>query len=180
MRQKDLWFESITTLNGGEDQALMGDSFLKEGISTGQHNSSLSRRGRGKITVVETYLSWHRILDLPLSWDVRWVHPAKHLKASDCLKHSTVSHKESMLSHSDSCFRFSVAKGKLQLSAVCQCSCFLLLCVKEQPTCQRCQRKRQWASGHGSAEAAAWHGQCVAQAARSGGANADTGERPRC
>ncbi|XP_035526904.1 acyl-CoA-binding domain-containing protein 5-B-like isoform X1 [Morone saxatilis] len=47
VRQKDLWFESNTTLNGGEDQVLMGDSYLKEGISTSQHNSSLSRRGRG-------------------------------------------------------------------------------------------------------------------------------------
>ncbi|XP_041659941.1 acyl-CoA-binding domain-containing protein 5A-like isoform X1 [Cheilinus undulatus] len=46
VRQKDLWFESNTTLNG-EDQALMGDSYFKEGISTSQHNSSLSRRGRG-------------------------------------------------------------------------------------------------------------------------------------
>ncbi|KAM9350140.1 acyl-CoA-binding domain-containing protein 5A-like [Symphorus nematophorus] len=47
VRQKDLWYESNTTLNGGEDQVLMGDSYLKEGISTSQHNSSLSRRGRG-------------------------------------------------------------------------------------------------------------------------------------
>uniref|UniRef100_UPI0037E75198 acyl-CoA-binding domain-containing protein 5A-like n=1 Tax=Semicossyphus pulcher TaxID=241346 RepID=UPI0037E75198 len=47
VRQKDLWFESSTTLNGGEDQVLMGDSYLQEGISTSQHNSSLSRRGRG-------------------------------------------------------------------------------------------------------------------------------------
>ncbi|XP_042354325.1 acyl-CoA-binding domain-containing protein 5A-like [Plectropomus leopardus] len=47
VRQRDLWFESSTTLNGGEDQALLGDSYLKDGISTSQHNSSLSRRGRG-------------------------------------------------------------------------------------------------------------------------------------
>ncbi|KAI3375243.1 hypothetical protein L3Q82_021739 [Scortum barcoo] len=47
VRQKDLWFESNTTLNGEEDQVLMGDSYLKEGISILQHNSSLSRRGRG-------------------------------------------------------------------------------------------------------------------------------------
>ncbi|KAE8291268.1 Acyl-CoA-binding domain-containing protein 5A [Larimichthys crocea] len=47
LRQRDLWFESNTTLNAGEDQALMGDSYFKEGISTSQHNSSLSRRGRG-------------------------------------------------------------------------------------------------------------------------------------
>ncbi|XP_054452412.1 acyl-CoA-binding domain-containing protein 5A-like isoform X2 [Anoplopoma fimbria] len=47
VRQRDLCFESNTTLKGGEDQVLMGDSYLKEGISTSQHNSSLSRRGRG-------------------------------------------------------------------------------------------------------------------------------------
>ncbi|XP_041805627.1 acyl-CoA-binding domain-containing protein 5-like isoform X1 [Chelmon rostratus] len=47
VRQKDLWFESNTSLNGGEDQALIRDSFQKEGISTSQHNSSLSRRSRG-------------------------------------------------------------------------------------------------------------------------------------
>ncbi|XP_070774819.1 acyl-CoA-binding domain-containing protein 5A-like [Enoplosus armatus] len=47
VRQKDLWFESNTTLNGGEDQVLMEDSCLREGISTSQHNSALSRRGRG-------------------------------------------------------------------------------------------------------------------------------------
>ncbi|XP_070700540.1 acyl-CoA-binding domain-containing protein 5A-like [Pempheris klunzingeri] len=40
VRQTDLWFESNTTLNGGDDQVL-GD-----GISTSQHNSCLSRRGR--------------------------------------------------------------------------------------------------------------------------------------
>ncbi|XP_026231270.1 acyl-CoA-binding domain-containing protein 5-like isoform X1 [Anabas testudineus] len=40
VKQKDLWFESSTTLNVGEDQALPG-------ISTSQHNSSLSRRGKG-------------------------------------------------------------------------------------------------------------------------------------
>nr|XP_046264655.1 acyl-CoA-binding domain-containing protein 5-B-like isoform X4 [Scatophagus argus] len=47
VRQKDLWFESSTTLNGVEDQVLLVDSCLKEGISTSQVNSSLSRRGRG-------------------------------------------------------------------------------------------------------------------------------------
>ncbi|XP_070831227.1 acyl-CoA-binding domain-containing protein 5A-like isoform X1 [Chaetodon trifascialis] len=46
VRQNDLWFESNTSLNGGEDQVLIGDSFQKEGISTSQRNSSLSRRGR--------------------------------------------------------------------------------------------------------------------------------------
>ncbi|XP_045901986.1 acyl-CoA-binding domain-containing protein 5A-like isoform X2 [Micropterus dolomieu] len=45
-RQRDLWFESNTTLNGGDDQVFMGDSYLREGISRSQHNSSLSRRGR--------------------------------------------------------------------------------------------------------------------------------------
>ncbi|XP_068557637.1 acyl-CoA-binding domain-containing protein 5A-like isoform X2 [Cebidichthys violaceus] len=40
-------FESNTTLKGGEDQVFMGVSYLKEGISASQHNSSLSRRGRG-------------------------------------------------------------------------------------------------------------------------------------
>ncbi|KAM6990657.1 acyl-CoA-binding domain-containing protein 5-B-like isoform 2-T2 [Tautogolabrus adspersus] len=48
VRQKDLWFESNTTLNGEEDQILMGDLYFKDGISTSQHNSSLSRRGRGE------------------------------------------------------------------------------------------------------------------------------------
>ncbi|XP_038574516.1 acyl-CoA-binding domain-containing protein 5-B-like isoform X2 [Micropterus salmoides] len=43
---RDLWFESNTTLNGGDDQVFMGDSYLREGISRSQHNSSLSRRGR--------------------------------------------------------------------------------------------------------------------------------------
>ncbi|XP_029310130.1 acyl-CoA-binding domain-containing protein 5-B-like isoform X2 [Cottoperca gobio] len=46
VRQRDLWFESNTTLNAGEDQVLMGDSYFKEGISS-CNNSSLSRRGRG-------------------------------------------------------------------------------------------------------------------------------------
>ncbi|XP_030260068.1 acyl-CoA-binding domain-containing protein 5A-like isoform X2 [Sparus aurata] len=50
VRQNDLWFESNSTLNGGEDQVLMGDSYLKEGISTSHHNSSLSRRGRGSLS----------------------------------------------------------------------------------------------------------------------------------
>lgn len=53
VRQKDLWFESNTTLNGGEDQVLMVDSYLKEGISTSQLDSSLSRRGRGETTVID-------------------------------------------------------------------------------------------------------------------------------
>ncbi|XP_034559890.1 acyl-CoA-binding domain-containing protein 5A-like isoform X2 [Notolabrus celidotus] len=46
-RQRDLWYESSTTLNDGEDQVLMGETYFKEGISTSQHSSSLSRRGRG-------------------------------------------------------------------------------------------------------------------------------------
>ncbi|XP_040910403.1 acyl-CoA-binding domain-containing protein 5-B isoform X2 [Toxotes jaculatrix] len=46
VNQKDLWFESSSTLNGGEDQVLTRDSYFKEGISTSQHNSSLSRRRR--------------------------------------------------------------------------------------------------------------------------------------
>lgn len=53
VRQKDLWFESNTTLNGGEDQLLMVDSYLKEGISTSQLDSSLSRRGRGETTLID-------------------------------------------------------------------------------------------------------------------------------
>lgn len=53
VRQKDLWFESNTTLIGGEDQVLMGDSYFREGISTSQHNSSLSRRGRGEAAVFD-------------------------------------------------------------------------------------------------------------------------------
>ncbi|XP_031176405.1 acyl-CoA-binding domain-containing protein 5-B-like isoform X2 [Sander lucioperca] len=47
VRQSDLWFESNTTPNRGEDQVLVGESYLKERISASQHNSSLSRRGRG-------------------------------------------------------------------------------------------------------------------------------------
>nr|XP_019962110.1 PREDICTED: acyl-CoA-binding domain-containing protein 5A-like isoform X1 [Paralichthys olivaceus] len=46
VKQNDLWFESNTTLNGGEDQAVIRDSYFKDGISTSQHSSSLSRRGR--------------------------------------------------------------------------------------------------------------------------------------
>ncbi|KAA8587422.1 hypothetical protein FQN60_016284 [Etheostoma spectabile] len=38
---------SNTTLNGGDDQVVLGESYLKEEISASQHNSSLSRRGRG-------------------------------------------------------------------------------------------------------------------------------------
>lgn len=44
VKQKDLWFESSTTLNGGQDQVLTE-------ISTSQHNSSLLRRGRGESTL---------------------------------------------------------------------------------------------------------------------------------
>ncbi|CAB1436690.1 unnamed protein product [Pleuronectes platessa] len=48
VKQNELWFESNTTLNGGEDQAVTRDSYFKDGISTkSQNNSSLSRRGRG-------------------------------------------------------------------------------------------------------------------------------------
>ncbi|XP_044224082.1 acyl-CoA-binding domain-containing protein 5-B-like isoform X2 [Thunnus albacares] len=47
VRQNDLWFESNTTLNGGEDQVLIGDSYLKENSGITSHNSSLSRRERG-------------------------------------------------------------------------------------------------------------------------------------
>ncbi|TNN81437.1 ATP-dependent zinc metalloprotease YME1L1 [Liparis tanakae] len=46
-RQRELRFESNTTPKGGEDQVLMGDSYLKEGISASRHNSSWSGRGRG-------------------------------------------------------------------------------------------------------------------------------------
>ncbi|XP_071348280.1 acyl-CoA-binding domain-containing protein 5A-like isoform X4 [Trachinotus anak] len=46
VKQNDLWFESNTTLNAGEDQVPTRDSYFKDGISTSQHNSSLSRRGR--------------------------------------------------------------------------------------------------------------------------------------
>ncbi|XP_022610899.1 acyl-CoA-binding domain-containing protein 5-B-like isoform X2 [Seriola dumerili] len=46
VKQNDLWFESNTTPNGGEDQVLTRDPYFKDGISTSQHNSSLSRRGR--------------------------------------------------------------------------------------------------------------------------------------
>lgn len=51
LKQNDLWFESNTTLNGGEDQAGTRDSYFKDGTSTGQHNSSLSRRGTGESTL---------------------------------------------------------------------------------------------------------------------------------
>lgn len=59
VRQKDLWFESNTTLNGGEDQVLMAESYLKEGISTSELDRSLSRRGRGETTLIDC------ISDLP-------------------------------------------------------------------------------------------------------------------
>ncbi|XP_012778998.2 acyl-CoA-binding domain-containing protein 5-B isoform X2 [Maylandia zebra] len=45
MKQRDVWFESNTTLIDGEDHVLTGD--VKEGISPRKHNSSLSRTGRG-------------------------------------------------------------------------------------------------------------------------------------
>ncbi|KAM8850813.1 acyl-CoA-binding domain-containing protein 5-B-like isoform 2-T2 [Spinachia spinachia] len=47
VRQRDLWFESSTTLKGGDDQVLVGASYLKEGISSSRHSSSVSRGGRG-------------------------------------------------------------------------------------------------------------------------------------
>ncbi|KAL6104155.1 uncharacterized protein ACO6RY_13935 [Pungitius sinensis] len=47
VRQRDLCYESSTTLKGQEDQVLVGASYLKEGISSSQHNSSVSRRERG-------------------------------------------------------------------------------------------------------------------------------------
>lgn len=59
VRQKDLWFESNTTLNGGEDQVLMAESYLKERISTSELDRSLSRRGRGETTLIDC------ISDLP-------------------------------------------------------------------------------------------------------------------
>ncbi|XP_042084832.1 acyl-CoA-binding domain-containing protein 5-B isoform X4 [Haplochromis burtoni] len=48
MKQRDVWFESNTTLIGGEDHVLTGD--VKEGISPRKHISSLSRTGRGSQT----------------------------------------------------------------------------------------------------------------------------------
>lgn len=48
MKQRDVWFESNTTLIDGEDHVLTGD--VKEGISPRKHNSSLSRTGGGEIT----------------------------------------------------------------------------------------------------------------------------------
>ncbi|XP_068427440.1 acyl-CoA-binding domain-containing protein 5A-like isoform X3 [Clinocottus analis] len=59
VRQRDLWFESNTTLKEGEDQVFREDSYLKEGISASQHNSSLSRRGRGSQSPGDTCSS-HR------------------------------------------------------------------------------------------------------------------------
>ncbi|CAN9503077.1 unnamed protein product [Ophioblennius macclurei] len=47
VRQRELWFESNATLTEGEDEALIRDSCLKEGISPSQLNCSLSRRVRG-------------------------------------------------------------------------------------------------------------------------------------
>ncbi|XP_018532916.1 acyl-CoA-binding domain-containing protein 5A isoform X2 [Lates calcarifer] len=47
VKQNDLWFESNSTLSGGEDQVLTRDSYFKDGMSTSQHSSFLSRRGRG-------------------------------------------------------------------------------------------------------------------------------------
>lgn len=55
VRQKDLWFESSTTLNGGEDQAFAVDSHLTEGISRSQLDSSLSRRIRGRAAIIHFY-----------------------------------------------------------------------------------------------------------------------------
>ncbi|XP_039878382.1 acyl-CoA-binding domain-containing protein 5-B-like isoform X3 [Simochromis diagramma] len=48
MKQRDVWFESNTTLIDGEDHVLTGD--VKEGISPRKHNSSLSRTRRGSQT----------------------------------------------------------------------------------------------------------------------------------
>nr|XP_040028351.1 acyl-CoA-binding domain-containing protein 5A-like isoform X1 [Gasterosteus aculeatus aculeatus] len=59
VRQRDLWFESSTTLKGGEDQVLVGASYLQEGISSSQHNSSASSRGRGSQST-RTTCSSHR------------------------------------------------------------------------------------------------------------------------
>lgn len=55
VRQKDLWFESSTSLNGGEDQALRVDSHLTEGISGSQLDTSLTRRERGRVTLIHLY-----------------------------------------------------------------------------------------------------------------------------
>lgn len=80
------------------------------------------------------------------------------------------------LSHSDSCFR--LAKGYLRLSVARRCGCCRLLRVTEQTCCQCVQGKYQRANSYGSAEAAARHGQCAAQAAHSGDAHCVAGERP--
>lgn len=48
MKQRDVWFESNTTLIDGEDCVLTGD--VKERITPRKHNSSLSRTGRGSQT----------------------------------------------------------------------------------------------------------------------------------
>lgn len=150
MKQKDLWFESSTTLNGEEDQALTRDSYFKDGISMSQHNSSLSRRGRGEITLaLYPYLSFVQRCELS---PIDKVH--------------------------DSSFRLPVPTCHLQLSVVCQCRCVQLLCVPEQ-TCSQCfQGTHQRADSCSSAEAAARHGQCAAQAAHSGDAQRITGESP--
>ncbi|KAF7649864.1 hypothetical protein LDENG_00134330 [Lucifuga dentata] len=50
-RQKDLWFEDSTSLNGGEDQILIEGPHFED---TAQHNSTLSRRGRGSQLCVDT------------------------------------------------------------------------------------------------------------------------------
>lgn len=55
VRQKDLWFESSTSVNGGEDQALMEDSHLTERISRSQLDSSLTRRERGRAALIHFY-----------------------------------------------------------------------------------------------------------------------------
>lgn len=46
VKPRELWFESSTTLNGQEDQVLIE-------ISKSQHNSSLSRGGRGETTLTK-------------------------------------------------------------------------------------------------------------------------------
>uniref|UniRef100_A0A4W6C0S5 Acyl-CoA binding domain containing 5b n=1 Tax=Lates calcarifer TaxID=8187 RepID=A0A4W6C0S5_LATCA len=70
VKQNDLWFESNSTLSGGEDQVLTRDSYFKDGMSTSQHSSFLSRRGRGETA-----------LTLCFSRDGYLVHSHKHLKS---------------------------------------------------------------------------------------------------
>lgn len=80
VRLKDPWFESNTTLNGGEDEVLMVDSYLKEGISTSQLDRSFSR---GKATAVDFYLCSNCVPYQPLSRHVHVVNPAKHFQPSE-------------------------------------------------------------------------------------------------